>query len=193
MKPVLRNEILPLGDYEGIRPHFRARVIEEKNARRFTLGPHMSGLFENRDSVMLQIQEMLRTERITREDGVLHEIETYNELLPGASELSMTCFVEIADKAVREELLSRLAGLEKCFAVEVDGESFPAKNTREDEALPDRTTAVQYLKVKLSPEATQKMLARTAKVAVVVQHAGYQARAELGKVALDKLASDLAP
>jgi len=193
MKPVERNEILPLGDYEGIRPHFRTRVIEEKNARRFALGPHMSGLFENRDSVMLQIQEMLRTERITREDAVLHEIATYNDLLPGPSELSMTCFVEIADKTLREETLTRLAGLEKCFAVEVDGELFPAASSREEDALPDRTTAVHYLKAKLSPEATAKVVARTAKVALVVRHPGYDARTELGKTTLAKLADDLTP
>ena len=89
MRPIQRNEVLPLGVYEGIRPHFRARVIEEKKARRFSLGPHISGVFENRDTVLLQIQEMLRTERITREDAILHEIETYNELIPSGAEVSM--------------------------------------------------------------------------------------------------------
>jgi hypothetical protein len=192
MLPIERNEILPLGDYEAIRPHFRARVIEEKNVRRFALGPHMSGLFENRDSVMLQIQEMLRTERITKEEAILHEMATYNDLLPGPSELSMTCFVEVADRALRDETLASLAGLEKCFAVEVDGESFGVRNSREEDALPDRTTAVHYLKATLSPEATAKIRAGNARVAVVVQHPGYAARADLGKAALAALASDFA-
>ena len=65
MQPILRNEILPLGEYEMIRDRFRARVIEEKRPRRIQLGEHLSVVLENRDSVMLQIQEMLRTERIT--------------------------------------------------------------------------------------------------------------------------------
>lgn len=193
MRPIDRNEVLPLGDYEGIRPHFRARVIEEKKARRFALGPHLSGVFENRDTVLLQIQEMLRTERITREDAVLHEIETYNELIPGPSEVSMTCFVEISDRDLREATLQELAGLENSFFVEVDGEAFQARTLRPDEVRPDRTTAVHYLKAALSPEAFSKVQGRKAKVAVLVRHPRYEARADLGKPAADALAADLTP
>lgn len=192
VKPIQRNEVLPLADYEAIRPHFRARVIAEKQARRFSLGPQMSGVFESRDTVLLQIQEMLRTERITREDGVQHEIVTYNELVPAEGEISMTCFVEISDKAERDEALARLAGLEQSFAVEVDGEAFPAKNTREEETAPDRTTAVHYLKATLSPEAIAAIRAGAARVAVTVRHPRYEARADLSKAALAALAGDLA-
>jgi hypothetical protein len=191
VKPIERSEILPLGDYEGIRPHFRARVIEEKKPRRFALGPFLSGVFENRDTVLLQIQEMLRTERITGESGIRHEIETYNELLPGPSEISMTCFVEIPDKATREETLVKLAGLERAFAVEIDGELFPAKNTRDEDATPDRTTAIQYLKAAIRPDALAKVRARQAKVAIVVRHPAYEARTELGKPGLLALADDM--
>lgn len=191
MKPIQRSEILPLGDYEGIRPHFRARVIEEKRSRRFALGPHLSGVFENRDTVLLQIQEMLRAERITSESGVSHEIETYNELLPGADEVSMTCFVEIGDKDLREAKLAELAGLERAFGVEVDGEVYPARNTREEDASPQRTTAIQYLKARLPSEAVRRIRDRRAKVAIVVNHPGYQARVELGKPALVALSQDV--
>lgn len=192
VKPIERNEILPLGDYEGIRPHFRARVIEEKKPRRFSLGPFISGVFENRDTVLLQIQEMLRTERITSESGILHEIETYNELLPTGDEISMTCFVEIPDKAAREEALVKLVGLERAFAVEIDGQVYPAKNTREEDISTERTTAIHYLKVPVPAEAIAKIKARDAKVAIVVQHPGYEARAELGKAGLAALAADVA-
>lgn len=192
MRPIQRNEILPIGEYEAIRPHFRARVIDAKKARRFSLGPHMSGVFENRDTVLLQIQEMLRTERITSESGVLHEIETYNELVPAGGELSMTCFVEIPDRAVREEMLVRLAGLEQSFFVEVDGEVFQAKNTREAEAEPGRTTAVHYLKVPLSEGAAAAVAAKKARVAVLVRHPQHEARADLGPAALAALADDTA-
>jgi hypothetical protein len=33
--------------------------------------------------VQYQVQEMLRSERITSEAGIAHELDTYNELLPG--------------------------------------------------------------------------------------------------------------
>jgi hypothetical protein len=192
MRPIQRNEVLPIGDYEAVRPPFRARVLAEKQPRRFALGPHMSGVFENRDTVLLQIQEMLRTERITSEDGIRHEIETYNELVPGPCELSMTCFVEIPDRALRDEMLAKLAGLEAAFAVEVDGRTFAASGPRDAEASPHRTTAVHYLKARLSPEARDAVLARRARVAIVVRHPAYEARADLGEAALGALATDLA-
>ena len=126
MRAIERSEILGLGDYEMIRPHFRARVIAEKKPRRVELGEHIAAVFENRDSVLLQIQEMLRTERITAEPAILHEISTYNELVPGPRQLSVTMFVQIPDRALRDRLLVEWAGLEDALAVEVEGERFAA-------------------------------------------------------------------
>ncbi len=80
---VERSEVLPLGEYEAVREPFRARVIEEKKRRRVKLGDRVTVLFESHDTVLLQVQEMLRTERISRENAVAHEIETYNALLGG--------------------------------------------------------------------------------------------------------------
>ena len=90
MNRVDRSEILELGEYEKIRDHFRTRVILEKKARRIAVGPYLTVLFENHDTVLLQVQEMLRTERITRETAVLHEIDTYNELLGSTGQPTFT-------------------------------------------------------------------------------------------------------
>lgn len=190
MEPIDRSEILPLGEYEKIRDRFRARVIEEKRPRRIRIGDHLTAVLENRDSVMLQIQEMLRTERITSEPAVLHEIATYNELVPAAGQISLTLFVEIADKAERERVLVDLAGLEEAIAVEVDGVAFPLSGKREG-AVPGRTTAVHYLKCDLSPEAAARLRAREARAAIVVSHPRLAARADLSPATLQKVAEDL--
>src|SRR6185295_18042058 len=121
MKLVERGEVLGLAEYETIRDRFRARVIEEKKVRRVKLGPQASCVFENRDTVLLQIQEMLRTERITREAAVLHEIETYNQLVPRDHELSATALIEIDEKAERDAFLVEAKGLDRAFALVVDG------------------------------------------------------------------------
>lgn len=191
MRPIERNEVLPIGDYEAIRPRFRQRIIEEKRPRRVRVGEHMSAVFENRDTVLLQIQEMLRTERITAEHGIAHEIETYNELIPGEGQLSMTLFVEIPDREIRERMLVELVGLEDKVALEVDGARFPATGKRQ-ESMPDRTTAVHYMKISLSPEAQAAIRGRAAKAALVIDHPRCQERAELGRATLEKLAEDLA-
>jgi hypothetical protein len=191
MRPIERNEVLPIGEYEAIRERFRSRVIEEKRPRRARVGEHVSAVFENRDSVLLQIQEMLRTERITSEHGILHEIETYNDLIPGEGELSLTLFVEIPDRALRDQMLVDLAGLEDAVFVEVDGARFRAAGKREG-AMEGRTTAVHYLKVALSPEALAAIKARSAKAAVVIDHPRCAERADLGRATLEALAEDLA-
>ena len=192
MQPVQRSEILPIGDYEMIRPHFRARVIEEKRARRIKLGEHLSVLFENHDSVLLQIQEMLRTERITAEPAIDHEIVTYNELIPGPGQVSATVFVEIPHKETRDRALVDLAGLEDTLALEVDGEAYPLRGPRPHGYQEGRTTAVHYLKATLAPAAVARLVARSAKAALLAAHRGYTARTELGPAALAGLAVDLA-
>lgn len=192
MRLVQRSEILPLGDYEAVRPRFRARVMAEKARRRARLGEHLSVLFENHDSVLLQVQEMLRTERITSEAGVAHELETYNELVPGPDELSLTLFVEIPDAALRERMLRELSLLEEHVWLEVDGARFAFVGEREGrEARAQRTTAVHYLKAKLSPEAARALCGGVAEASLVVDHPAYPARAELSRDTLAALAEDL--
>jgi hypothetical protein len=192
MEPIQRNEILPLGEYEMIREPFRARVIEAKRLRRVAVSDIMSATFENRDTVLLQIQEMLRTERITSEDGIRHEIETYNDLIPEAGQLSFTLFVEIAEKTLREEMLEKLAGLEQHVAVEVDGERFPAESKERAAEGYTRTTAVHYFKAKLNDAAVSALASGRAKLALRVDHPAYAARAELSTPATRSVAADLA-
>ncbi|MFO0548952.1 MAG: DUF3501 family protein [Polyangiaceae bacterium] len=189
MQPITRKEVLGLGDYEQIRTHFRARVIEEKRARRVMLGSNMSATFENRDTVLYQIQEMLRTERITSEPGIAHEIETYNDLLPGASQVSMTLFIEIAEKEERERVLTELAGLEQHVGLEVGGTLYRA--TEKDRSVEGitRTTAVHYFKIDLDAGAVAAM--RGGAVAtVVIDHPRHALRVALDRATVASLARD---
>jgi hypothetical protein len=190
MNKVERGEILPLADYETIRERFRNRVIEEKKVRRVSLGEHLSAVFENHDTALLQIQEMLRTERITREDSVQHEIDTYNELVPNRDELSATIFVEIPDAVLRERMLGELSGLEPCFAIEIDGARHPGRNETRG-VLPDRTTAVHYVKFPLSHESAEAVRNGKPTVALTVSHPKYQARTELSAATRASLRQDL--
>jgi hypothetical protein len=150
----------------------------------------MSVVFENHDTVLLQIQEMLRTERITKESGIAHEIETYNELVPGDRQLSLTLFVEIADKELRERKLVEWEGLERHVSVEIDGEQAAAAGERQGVEA-GRTTAVHYLKVQLSPEQATRVAGKAAKLALRVDLPSYQARCELPAALAAELADDL--
>jgi hypothetical protein len=199
MKPIERGEVLGLADYEAVRDRFRARVIEEKKRRRTKLGPDASAIFENRDTVLMQIQEMLRTERITKESSILHEIETYNDLLPLEHELSATILVEIDDRERRERFLVDAKGLENAFALVIAGSRCPGRPSESREGL-DRTTAVHYVKFGLTPDAEaalrrvldRKDKAEVVPVSLVATHPKYEATTTLSAAAVASLAEDLA-
>jgi hypothetical protein len=191
MKPVRRDEVMGLADYETVRDRFRARVIEEKKLRRFALGDKASALFENHDTVLMQIQEMLRTERITREAAIAHEIETYNQLVPGDHELSATVMIGIPDAAERDAFLAKAVGFQKHIALVVDGERIGATWEKSRE-LEDTASAVNYVKFALGPkaEAHLREQKKNAKVAMVVDHPDYQVTVPVPPQTLASLVED---
>ncbi len=127
MKPVDRSSILDYVTYEEQRDALRPRALAIKAKRRVHIGEHLTLVFENTDTVRYQIQEMVRIERIVKEADIVHELETYNELLGGAGELGATLFIEIDDPALRAvklaewlelpwRLYAELAGGERVYA-----------------------------------------------------------------------------
>ena len=189
MKKIDRSEILPLGEYESIRERFRKRVVEMKKARRLQLGPEMSIVFENHDTMLLQVQEMLRTERITNEKGIAHEIETYNELVPNDGELSATLFIEIPERARREEMLTRLCAIEEHVVLEVGGTKSRA-TFEEGRRDAGRAAAVQYLKFPLSREAIAA-IRESKPAALVFDHPNLSARFDVPASTVAALSEDL--
>lgn len=192
MKPVERGEVLGLAEYEHVREHFRARVMANKKVRRVQLGERVSAVFENRDTVLLQIQEMLRTERITRTSAIQHEIDTYNELLPGEGELSCTLMIEIADKEERERFLRAGLGFQEHLWLVAGGVRIRARAIERDPGPSDRTTAVHYLKFGLPAQVAETLRnATTMPVELVVDHPAYNARVALSAQTIRELGDDL--
>jgi Protein of unknown function (DUF3501) len=189
MSQVARGEILGLAAYEQVREPFRRRIIELKAARRVSLGSNMTVLFENHDTALFQIQEMLRTERISAERAVLHELETYNELVPGPREVSATVFIEYPEREARERMLSALAGVETAFYLRVAGERLAViPDLRGTD--PSRTMAVQYVKFPLSEAAQRALSAGSAEICIGVEHSAYRAEVVLGPDTLQSLRGD---
>ena len=146
MKPVERHEIVDYVTYEDQRDRFRAEVMKVKAPRRVHFGDYFTLLFENHMTVQYQIQEMIRAERIVRESDILHEIQTYNELLGKDGELGCTLLIEIDDPAIRDEKLRAWWQLpEKIYVLVEDGERVSATfdERQRDER---RLSSVQYLK-----------------------------------------------
>ncbi len=145
MKRVERSEIVDYVTYEERRDGVRDSAMRAKDARRVHVGPHLTFLFENHETILYQVQEMTRAERMVKEADITHEIETYNELLGGPGEVGCTLLVELDDPAARAEKLTRWLDLPKhLYAKRADGTKAYARYD-ERQVGDTRVSSVQYL------------------------------------------------
>jgi len=191
MKLLTPADIRNLHEYELERAAFRGRVIELKSRRRVALGPLMTLVFENRDTVRFQIQEMLRVERIVQPDKVLHEVATYNELLPGPGEVAATLFIEITDQSRIQEILDGFIGLDEPgrLLLRVGATAHPALFAP-GQSREDRISAVHY--IRFSPgTAGRDAMASGAETALEVLQGEYRERQVLSRETVEELLEDL--
>lgn len=146
MRHVAREELCDFVTWSERRPSALPAVLATKAVRRVHLGPELTLLFENADTVRYQIQEMMRVERIVREADVQHELETYNELLGGPGELGATLLIEIDDPRRRDELLPRWLDLPRRIYLALAGGKRVFARVDERQIGEDRVSAVQYLR-----------------------------------------------
>jgi hypothetical protein len=188
MRPVAVSEIKNLAEYELERETWRTQVMVLKDRRRIRVGNHLTFLFENRDTVRYQIQEMLRIERIVKPAEVAHEVETYNELIPAPGELSACLLIEYESPEERDVRLRELLGLEDHVWIRV-GSLPPAKGRFDDRQIStDRISAVQYLKFPLTPQQVAQF---PSGAKLIVDHPHYQAERVLSPLELAELSADL--
>ena len=110
--PLTIDDIVDQRAYERERAEFRRHVIALKRLRRVGVGPFVTLVFENRDTIRFQVQEMARVEKIITDQGIQTELDTYNPLIPEPGQVSATLFIELTDKAQLEEWLPKLVGIE---------------------------------------------------------------------------------
>src|SRR5512141_1275159 len=194
MKKLVLSDVKNLAEYELIRDSWRKDVIAVKTKRRVLLGDMMSLLFESRLTVLNQVQEMCRAERLAKPEAVQQEIDVYNELLPDAGELSATLLVEITEEARIQPQLDRLLGLSSGRHVwlELNGRKVFARFL-EGQGREDRIAAVQYLRFPIGtdPAERQALASGPAPVVLLVDHPGYRARAVLSDETRAEIARDL--
>jgi hypothetical protein len=189
MRKLEVKDLWPLPVYEGVRDQFRREVIAAKQARRVTVGPFVTFVFENRLTVKFQVQEILRAERIVAEEQVREELEGFNTMLPDAGELSATLLIELSgsDREVKAAL-ARLTGLGDHLWLETAGRrNRGAMEGGRDDGK--RVSAVQYVRFPV-PDAAAF---REGPAAIVIDHPAYTHRQELSDATRAELARDLVP
>ena len=186
MRPIDVSEIKHIADYEILRPEWRPKMMALKDRRRIRVGENLTFLFDNRDTVRYQIQEMMRIERLQNPHEIAHEVATYNDLIPATGELSACLLIEYETPAERDVWLRNLLGLEHHIWLETGGQRSLAKFD-DRQISTDRLSSVQYIKFQLTPE---QMAAFPHGARIVVDHPKYPAEISLRPEQLRELSSD---
>jgi hypothetical protein len=190
------DDIADMRAYERERDQFRNHVIELKRRRRVSVGPHITLVFENRDTIRFQIQEMARIERLYSDAQIENELRVYNPLVPEPGHLSATMFLELTNDELLREWLPKLVGIERAVYV-VIGDGADAErvaftaDSEHDEQLTrsDTTSAVHY--VHLSMTAPQIERFASSPVTLGIDHANYRHESPLGDATIAELTTDL--
>jgi hypothetical protein len=192
MKQLLQTDLLSTTAYEQRRESFRARIIELKRRRRISIGPLITLIFENRETLHFQVQEMLRVERITDPAKVQEELDVYNALLPAPGELSATLLIEITDEAMMKTWLDRFMGLDhgEKLAIVADGErifgEFEGGRSHDT-----KISAVHFLRFRPTASMKEAFADLRKPVTISVNHNGYQEEAPVPGSMREEWLSDL--
>jgi len=196
-----RTRILTLADiedqraYERERDAYRQRVIELKRRRRVSVGPIVSLVFENRETMRSQVQEMARAERMVSDEQIQKELDVYNALIPEPGELSATLFIELTGEDALRDWLPRLVGIEHSVVLRLPGgEVVRAEpESAHEEALtrPEITASVHYIRFALDPAQVERFAAGP--VTLAIDHPEYNVQAALSEEVTTELLTDLRP
>jgi len=190
MKPIALADIKGPALYAGIREDFRRRIIELKRHRRLAVGDRVTLVFENRHTLLFQIEEILRAEGIREPEQIQHEIDIYDHLLPADDSLSASLFIEVpADADARAEL-DRLIGLDEHLVLHIGPHAARAE-FEPDRSTDQRISAVQYTRYRLSEAARQALAARGTPVAMEIDHPQYRHRTSASEEMCASLAADV--
>lgn len=194
MRPIAAAEILPLRAYAELREAYRAEIIGYKRQRRMDLGEQITLVFEDRETVRFQIQEMLWIERIEAPAAVAAEVAVYNELVPGEGELSATLLIEITESERIRAELERLVGIdEQVFLVlgEGDGERRVRAAFDQRQLDQDRVSAVHYLRFALGADERSALADPECRARLRIAHPHYRREDEIPPQLRARLVSDL--
>jgi hypothetical protein len=205
------DDIADLRAYERDRDGYRRQVIELKKRRRVAVGSIVSVVFENRETMRSQIQEMARAEKMVSDDQIQKELDVYNALIPEPGELSATLFIELTGEDALRDWLPRLVGIEHSVILELPGEdpalevagvvdtlaganlvrAVPEAGHEEALTRPEITASVHYIRFSLDPAQVERFAAGP--VTLAVDHPEYRAESVLSDEVRAELLTDLRP
>ena len=171
---ITRDDLMSLEQYAEQRNEFRQKVLAHKKHRQVALGPNATLYFEDRLTLLYQIQEMLRIEKVFEADGINEELEAYNPMIPSGRNFKATFMIEYADATVRAAQLEKMVNIEDLVWMQVGGHDKIWAIADEDleRSNDTKTSAVHFMRFEINDEMAQELKAG-ADLQIGVQHAVY--------------------
>ena len=187
-----RGKLLSLEAYAKIRASSRPASIAHRKLRSVQLGEHLNVQFEDEQTILRQVQEMLHIEKIFDEAGIQGEIDVYAALVPDGGNWKATLLIEYPDPNERKRELGRLIGVEDRIFVKVEGHarSYAIADEDLDRETEEKTSAVHFLRFELAKPAREALRAG-ASARLGCDHTHYPAHVTIAPETLASLAGDL--
>ena len=186
-----KTDILSRDEYKIKRKSLREKMVLRKKFRRVDIGPYVTMYFENKDTIIHQINEMVYIED-GGEQQIDDEILAYKSLIPNGSELVATVMVEIDNPIKRAEFLSKMGGFEETINIKIDDQEIKGKAELDG----DRTTAdgkassVQFVHFEFDEQAVKSIKNNMENVSISINHKNYRHSAILNTDTVEELIKD---
>lgn len=193
MQLLSRTDLMPLEVYAEKRTDLRAQVMQHKKHRQVHIGAYATLYFEDRTTILYQVQEMLRAERIFERAAIQDELDAYNPLIPDGSNLKATFMLEYTDPELRKVELARLIGIEDRVWLSAEGHQRIYAIADEDmqRETTEKTSSVHFLRFEFEP-AMIAALKSGAALGAGIDHAHYHDEVQpLPQAVRDALVADL--
>ncbi|MFQ5683939.1 MAG: DUF3501 family protein [Candidatus Binatia bacterium] len=189
MKSVTPDDIMGPSAYAKVRDDLLRHIIELKKRRRVQIGDKVSLVFENRDTVIFQIQEMLRAEKITDLGRIKEEVAIYNSSIPAPGELSATLFLEIEEQGHLRQDLLKFLGIDESVYLKVGPHTIHGC-FEEGRSKEDKISAVQYVKFPFRQEEIESFIDGKQSIVLQIDHPNYQANVTMAQETRESLTED---
>ena len=186
-----KSDILSRDEYKSKRKSMREKMVLRKKFRRVDIGPYVTMYFENKDTIIHQINEMVYIED-GGEEQIVDEISAYKSLVPDGQELVATVMIEIDSPMKRAEFLAKMGGFEEQISIKFDDQEIKGKAELDG----DRTTAdgkassVQFVHFEFEEKAVEIIKNHMENVIISINHENYKHSSVLNIDTVKELVKD---
>lgn len=190
---ITRSDILDLETFKLRRSDWRQQILALKKNRRVALGENVTFYFENRETLLWQIQEMLYIEK-GGEEQISDELAAYAPLEPKGQELVATVMIEIPDPIDRAEKLSKLGHFEFSLWMRFAGHTIQGipEDDMERTNEQGKTSSVHFIRWPMTPEQAKDFKKDNLDVIIECIHPNYLEKTILSQRVHFSLKNDIA-